>query len=55
MKCDIKGCKEEGNSPLTRYINLCGYHWYMIMNGIMEPPYYLQQIEKDRMNEIDKD
>jgi len=50
-KCDIIDCENEGNNPLTPYINLCGLHWFNIMNRVMRLPEYLEEIENKRIQE----
>ena len=54
MICDIKDCEEEGDNSLTSYINLCGLHWFNIMNKVIEIPDYLEDIENRRIMEAGK-
>ena len=51
VKCDISYCDAEGDNPFTKYINLCGNHWFMIMNRVMEVPQELIDLEKKRIKE----
>lgn len=49
IRCDVSYCRAEGDHPLSKYINLCGMHWFLIMNGIP----LLGEMEKQKLEALE--
>ena len=34
VKCDVSWCDNEGDHKITKLLNFCGTHWFVLMNGL---------------------